>query len=213
MRLKDLLNYIDRSTTSGATFDELKNEFNEEDPDEIKRLVNAALDLNEIKRDGKGRGTKYYGINFDIVKIKTEAATISHNNDSKFIDGQINVSKCLNVKEKIQVILASDHHLSQPSRLSYRETIEGGENGKELHDFILGGVRDIDIGLHFDRIFGKNVIYSKQVKNIYNSIWIGNINNTWIIKKIFNGLVDQPDVKEFDNFSDMEKCLKTLTGK
>lgn len=212
MRLRDLLNYVDTCNTGGATFDEIKQEFGDADPEDISRLLSSALDLNEIKKDGKGRGVRYYGINYDIVKIKNEAM-VPHVDTSKFIDGHINVSKCATVKEKIQTILDSEHKLSKPVKFSYRERITGNENGKELHDFILTGVRDIDIGLHYDFKTGKNVVYAKTERTIYNSMWIGCIDGLWTIKQIFNGLNDRPDIREFQTFVEFEKCLRTLLTK
>jgi len=212
VRLRDLLNYIDARNTGGATFDEIKQEFGDVEPDDISRLLSSALDLSEIKKDGKGRGVRYYGINYDIVKIKNDGFVPQVDN-AKFIDGHINVSKCATVKEKIRTILASDHKLSKPFKFTYREKISGNENGKELHDFIISGIRDIDVGVHFDFKTQKNVQYCATERCVYNSLWIGCIDGLWTIKMIFNGMTDRPDIREFDNFVEFEKCLRTLLTK
>ena len=111
MRLRNLLDYLDSRTTNGASFDELKNKFDDVESEDIQRLVKSALDLSEIKKDGQGRGVRYYGINFDIVRIKNEAARPLTNEGNK-VDGAIDISKCSNTKEKIQTVLASTHCLA-----------------------------------------------------------------------------------------------------
>ncbi len=209
MRLRDLLNFIDKSTTSGMSFDDIKNEFTDVESEDLKRLLKSALDLNEIKQNGKGRGTKYYGINHEIVIIRSEGVN-RPTNDAKKVDGAIDISKCANTKEKIQTVLSSSHCLSQPIKFSYREKIAFTENGKELHDFILTGVKDIDVGIFYDRKCKENAIYTNKEKNTYNSLWIGNIEGTWTIKKIFNGMANTPEIREFESYNELEKCLRTL---
>ena len=206
MRLRDILNYIERSTNNGATLDEMQEAFPGEDFDDIKRLVKSALDLSEIKQTGK----RYYGLKYHIIKIKTDPIA-SVAKTAKLIDGAIDVSKCCGTKEQIATILASDHKLTKPHRFSYREKIEGRVLGRDLFDFIHAGIKDTDIGIHHDKTIGKNKMYTKVEKTVFNSLWIGFEENSWVIKKIFNGLTTES--VQYPNFAEMEKRLRTLTNK
>ena len=212
MRLRDLTNYLDSVSSSGATFDELKNRFEETDPEDLKRICHAAIDLDEVKTDGKGRGLRYYGINYEIVKI-TNGDTVRRIDTNKFIDGKIDVSDCLNTKEKIQKILASEHPLSGPILLSYRENISDISTNRELKDFIKNGVKDCDVRLYYDPKKKQNIVYSKNERVRHNSLWLGIVDNKYIVRKHFNDSQDQPEVREFDKYEEFEKLVRTLLPK
>ena len=212
MHVFELIRFIERFESSGVTFDEIKHNYYDNDPEEIKQLIQSGLDLQELHKSGQGRGTRYYGIKFQIVEIRPDGGVIKVDTN-KFIDGAIDVSKCVTAKEKIKVILESNHPLSQPITLSYREHLLDKSTNKELRDFVNDGMMDVDTRLIYDNLKKKNIIYSQKSKPRYNSIWLGKIDGKITIKKMYGGSEHLPEVKEFENYSEFEKYIRTLLGK
>lgn len=206
MRLSDLLNSLTKRGTIGASVDDLRNEFGDDNLDDIKRLVQAAMDLQEIKKDGKGRGVKYYLI--DVVIPEHQNGIVRKISQENLIEGVIDVTGCV-TKEKIERILASEHKLQQVHMFGYRRKIENQMYNKELYDHINTGVIDVEIKVA--NIKNKNTIISKKENFLNNKLVISrNTDGQWEITKIFFECPDRPEIKTFSSYSDFEKCLKTL---
>lgn len=206
MRLNDILTFLNKKGTAGATLDEFKNELGDEDMDTMKRLLNAGMDLGEIKKDGKGRGLKYYGIDFEIVKIIVGPKQ-KHGN----LVEEIDVTECKTVREKILKVLASDYKLKGLHKFSYREKLEDKELNRDLYDFIHKGALDIDVNVACK---DKNYIVSKPTKLVSNKLVIQRTNlNEWTISKHFFECLDRPEVTTFTKYEEFEKCLRTLLSR
>ena len=132
MKLKDVTTFLDKKNTSGATLDELKNELGDEDMDTLHRLLQAGMDWGDIKKDGKGRGLRYYDSKYEIVKILPIVARQKHVNRVEDID----ISNCLTVKDRIATVLASSFRLTQLHKFSYRDKLNEPEINRNLYDFI-----------------------------------------------------------------------------
>ena len=211
MRFHDLISFIEKSENSGLTFDDIKSNFSDVENDMLKQFIQSGLDLKELHKNGKGRGTRYYSTKFEIVEIFPDIVAKVDNN--KCIDGAIDVSKCANVKEKVDVILKSDHPLSRPINFSYRERILDKLSNRELRDFVLDGIADVDVRLTYNMTDKKNYVYSKQVKPHYNGIWIGIVDKKLMVKKMFGNSEHLPMIMTFENYQDFEKYLRTLLSK
>jgi len=208
MRLSDLLNSLTKRGKSGASIDDLRNEFGDDHLDDVKRLVQAALDLEEIKKNGKGRGVKYYIVNIEIPQhiITTKKVSEEH-----LIEGVIDVSKCTTL-EKIERIKNSEHKLQSVHTFSYRLKLENQGCGNELSDFINAGVIDVDVKLA--NVKGKNVIISTKKKHLNNKLLVfKETDGNWAITKIFFECPERPETQTFSSQAEFEKCLKTLSRK
>lgn len=209
MKLKNILDFLHKKNTAGATLDELKNEFGDENIDDMKRLLQAGIDLCEIKKDGQGRGLRYYNSQFEIIKI-TGIVRQKHGN---FVE-EIDVTNCKTIKEKIIKVLESPFKLTQLHTFSYREKINDKELNRDLYDFIHQGAIDIDLNIAHDLHKHKNYIVSKNTKLINNKISITRINeNTWTITKHFYECPDRPEIITFTKYEEFEKCLRSLLSK
>jgi len=211
MRLFDILSFIEHRGSNGASLDEIKANFSNDNDEleEIKRLIQSGLDLNELHKNGKARGVRYYSIKYPIIQICGNELSTKVN-DNKFIDGAIDVSKCVSTKEKIKIVLESTHPLSKPISLTYRESLLEKFSNRELRDFCSDGMVDTDVRIIYDNLKKKNYIYSQKEKIHYNSIWFGKIEGTLTIKKMYGGSEHLPEVKEFVNWEEFEKHLRTL---
>jgi phage anti-repressor protein len=212
LRLKQIISYLQHQGSSGATLDELKSEFHDEEIEDIKRLINAACDLGEVKKDGKGRGIRYYLVDVEIVKI-TNSDCKRNSTESKFIEN-IDVTDCLTTKQKVEKVLSSNEQLVNLHYFEYREKINDTEIGKELYDFMHHGVADVSISVCHSLAHKKNIIYSKNERILNNKIIIQRSGkNGWqVIKQNFE-CPDRPETQEFSSWAELEKCLKTLLSK
>lgn len=207
-KLSDILNYLGNCKGSGATFDDLKHKFDKEEKEEIKRLLEAGLLLQEIKTDGKGRGLRYYLIDSDIVKILPDAP--QKNNLKNSIEG-IDVSDCLTTQDKIKKIQASDIPLAGIVPFEFNQKLfDDKEYGKELYDFIHDGTKYVDVKLHNNPKNKKNEIFYKKVRETGNSVTIKYKDGEWLIVKTHCACIDRPEVKSYTSYTEFEKCLKTL---
>lgn len=209
MKVYDLVHFIEGKTSSGATLDELKSHFDETDHEDLKRMVNAAVDMDMLKKDGKGRGLRYYGFNYEIVKITNIGSPYVNLDNKNLIDGAIDVSDCLTVKDKIRKVLASDHPLSRPITLTYREKLQDKESARIIN-FIRDGYRDVDVKITYEPLKKANVIYSKWEKVYNNTIWIGIEEGQYVIKLQVGGNPNQPEIMKFKEWAEFEKCVKNF---
>lgn len=209
MKIMHLIEFVNSNKGYGVSYDYIKNKFAEEDEEDIKRLISAALDLAYIKKAGKGRGVKYYGIEFDII-----AEAPKNENVNTFIDGAIDVSNCLTTKEKIKAVLESTHPLSRPVSFEYRENLLEKTTNRELRDYINDGIADVNVKIIYDNIKKKNYIYSQQNKKKYNQIMIGkNKDGILTVTRIMDGSQSYKEEKTFDDWISLEKYLRTLLPK
>lgn len=208
MKIMHLIEFVNSNKGYGVSYDYIKNKFVEENEEDIKRLISAALDLAYIKKSGKGRGVKYYGMEFDII-----ADAPKNENVNTYIDGAIDVSKCLTTKEKIKTVLESTHPLSRPVSFEYRENLLEKTTNRELRDYINDGIADVSVKIIYDNVKKKNYIYSKNKKSKYNQIVIGKNNDGVLtITKYIEGNAYK-DTLTFDDWASFEKYLRTLLPK
>ena len=216
MKLLQLVGFINSFEGYGVTYEYIKNNLKEPyeknvDEEDLKRLISSALDLSYIKKHGQGRGLKYYGLQFEIVDL---TKTVKKVDNAKLIDGAIDVSQCATAKEKVKVILESNHPLSQPLVFSYRERLLEKTTNRELRDYINDGINDVDVKVIYDNLKKKNYIYSKQNKKKYNQIMIGkNEDGILTVTKIMDGSQSYKEEKTFDDWNSFEKYLRTLLPK
>lgn len=204
MKYRDLISCIQKAGNGGISIDDLKAHFGEDCKDDISRLIEAGLNLQEIKKEGKGRGTRYYDVNVEIVKITVDGPERCSGN----MVGGIDVSGCQTVKQKIQTILNSQTPLTGMVELGYRESVLEHETGKELIDFIKDGSRFVDIGMMHDK--GKNVVYKKSERVRGNKLSIYRKDNKWILEKTFHDCLERPEITEYSKYEELEKVLRTL---
>lgn len=208
MKLLDLLTSLSKRGMAGATIEELRNEFGDDQLDDIRRLAQAALDLNETKKDGKGRGTRYYLLD-TIIPQKTNGSKKVCEED--FIEGVIDVTKCTTL-EKIKRVLESDHKLQYIYTFEYRKKLENQTYNRELYDFINCGVVDVEVKVA--NVKGKNIIISKHEKHLNNKLLIfKESDGDWAITKIFYECPERPETQTFSSQMEFEKCLRTLNQK
>jgi hypothetical protein len=205
MRLADLLKSLGKHGTSGASVDDLRNEFGDDNLNDIKRLVNAALDLQEVKKGGKGRGVKYYLINIEIPNHPTGVKKLSEEN---LLEGVIDISGCT-TKEKIERILSSEHKLKEVHTFEYRQKVENQLYKKDLYDHINTGIIDVEIKIA--NVKGKNIIIGKNKRYLSNKVTISKeTDGQWTVVKTFFECPDRPEILKFELYNEFEKCLKTL---
>jgi hypothetical protein len=205
MRLADLLKSLGKHGTSGASVDDLRNEFGDDNLNDIKRLVNAALDLQEVKKGGKGRGVKYYLINIEIPNHPTGVKKLSEEN---LLEGVIDISGCT-TKEKIERILSSEHKLKEVHTFEYRQKVENQLYKKDLYDHINTGIIDVEIKIA--NVKGKNIIIGKNKRYLSNKVTISKeTDGQWTVVKTFFECPDRPEILKFESYNEFEKCLKTL---
>lgn len=210
MKLGNIVTFLDRKNISGATLDVLKNEFGDEDMEALKRLLQAGIDLGYIKKDGQGRGLRYYDAKYEIVKITPNIVRQKHENYVEDID----ISMCRSVKERIATVLASPFRLTQLHKFSYREKKEERELNRSLYDFLHKGALDIDVNIAYDLKQRANVIVSEQSKLVNNKLSITRTNeNIWTITKHFYDCPDRPEILSFTKYEEFEKCLRSLLSK
>lgn len=216
MKLLHLVRFINSFKGYGVTYEYIKNNLKEPcekniEEEDLKRLISSALDLNYIKKYGRGRGLKYYDAEFEIVDTTKSVKKVD---DTKLVDGVINVSKCATAKEKVKVVLESNHPLSQPLVFSYRERLLDKTTNRELRDFINDGINDVDVKVAYNSLKKKNYIYSQQNKKKYNQIMIGkNKDGILTVTRIMDGSQSYKEEKTFDDWISLEKYLRTLLPK
>lgn len=207
MRLRDILNYLHTCKNSGASFDDFKRQFEEADKEDIKRLLESAIDLGDVKTDGKGRGLRYYSSEYEIVKITND--TPKENSAKKIIQG-IDLSDCLTTQDKARKIIESDIALTGIVSLEYKQKLFDKEFNRELYDFIHDGAKYIDIKLHHNPKTGKNEIFYKKVKEVGNALTIRYKEGEWQIIKTDHACPERPETKSFTDYGEFEKCVRTL---
>lgn len=214
LRLRDILNVLTRKGNAGATLDDFRNEFGDDEMDDIKRLIQAALDLQEIQKEGKSRGIRYYLIDVQIPEHKVRVGGVRKVSVENFIEGVIDVSGITSVKEKVDKILESDHKLQELHRFSYRRKIDKPLYGKELYDYINHSVVDVDILVGYDVKKKKNAILSCKEKISANKLIIcREPDGQYAIIKIHLECPDRPEIQRFTLISEFEKCLRTIVQK
>lgn len=214
LRLRDILNVLTRKGNAGASVDDFRNEYGDEEIEEIKRLLQAAQDLNEIKKAGKGRGVRYYLVDVEIPEHTTRVSNVRKVSVENFIEGVIDVSGITSVKEKIDKILESDHKLEGLHRFSYRRKSDKPLYGKELYDYINHSVVDVDILVGYDVKKKKNAILSCKEKISANKLIIcREADGQYAIVKIHLECPDRPEIQRFTLISEFEKCLRTIVQK
>ena len=215
MKRRDMLNYIISSQGSGVSFGDISRRFEDEETGDIQRLLEALVLDSEVKKDGKGRGTKYYHIDVEIIKIiETTNGVIKIADPSILIDGIIDVSHCNTTQEKIDAVLQSDKPLNNPCSFEYRKKIFPNQSFSELKQFLLGGVEDVCVKIIYDNLKRKNIIYSTKSKKNHNSIFITlNNNNEIEMHRLINGSFSNPEKTVFTKYEEFEKCIKTLIAK
>lgn len=212
-KLGVFLSYINKCGGNGATHKEIKKFFNTVDESEIDRIIEAAMLLGDIKKNGKGSGVRYYGKDVNIIEIDKTANTLCLDSSKRtFIDGVIDVSDCTG-KDKIKRVLESDHPLSTPILLDYYTDTSEKAIGRELHDFINTKLTRTEVRLMYDSATKKNKIYFKKDIQKTNSVWVGFEDDQFTIKKYRYASPDNPEVKKFDTIEEMNKCLRTFQVK
>lgn len=207
MRLREILNYLDICKNSGASFDEFKREFEESNKDDIKRLLDAAIDMGDVKTDGKGRGLRYYSSEYEIVKIIPD--TPKENANKKNIQG-IDLSDCITSLDKIKKILASDIPLTDIVSFEYKQKLSEKEFGRELYDFLHDGAKYTDVKLRYNKKENKNEIFYKKVKEVGNALTIKYKEGEWLIIKTDHACPERPETTSYTNYMEFEKCVRTL---
>lgn len=212
MKRRDMLNYIVSSNGNGVSFSDISRKFENEETGDIQRLLEALMLDNEIKKDGKGRGTRYYYIDAEIVKIfESSTGVVAIADPATLIDGIIDVSHCATVQEKIDAVLQSTEKLQNPCSFEYRKKIIIDQSFGALKKFLLGGVEDVCVKIIYDNLKRKNVIYSKKSKKQHNAIFITlNEKDEIELCKLINGSFSSPEKSVFNKYEEFEKCLKTL---
>ena len=205
MRYRDVVSYVEDCKTSGASMDDLKARFDGQDTEEINRLLQSAMDNGEIKKDGKGRGTRYYDSRVEIVKIMP---TAEPKYDGNYV-ANIDVKGCNTTREKIEKILASDTPLARLVTLGFKESMLEKPTGKDLLDFVKDGSRYKEFGLMHDNSKKKNVIYKKSVRSKGNKVTFYRDDDKWYLEKWYPDC-PRPDVTEFNKWEDLQKCLSQL---
>lgn len=214
LRLRDILNVLARKGNAGASLDDFRNEFGDEEMEDVKRLVQAAQDLQEIKKDGKSRGVRYYLIDVEIPERKIKVGGIRKVLEENFIEGVIDISGLVTVKEKVDKILESDHKLEGIHQFSYRKKIDQALYGKELYDHINHCVVDVDVFVGYDTKKKKNAIIAHKEKVLNNKLIISREQDgQFAIVKIHLECPDRPEIARFSLKSEFEKCLKTIIPK
>lgn len=214
LRLRDILNTLTRKGNAGANIEDFRNEFGDEEMDDIKRLLQAALDLQEIKKEGKSRGVRYYSIDVEVPQIKSSKLGTRKASEENFIEGIIDVSNCVTVKEKVEKIEASEHKLNDIHLFSYRKKIEKPLLGRDLYDHINHGIIDVDVTVGYDPKKKKNGILTHKERILNNKLIISREQDgQYVISKIHLECPDRPEILKFSLQSDFEKCLKTLQPK
>jgi hypothetical protein len=214
LRLRDILNVLTRKGNAGATVDDFRNEYGNEEIEDIKRLLQAAQDLNEIKKDGKGRGVRYYLTNVQIPEHKIRVGNVRKVSEENFIEGVIDVSGITSVKEKIDKIIESDYKLQELHRFTYRKKLDKPLYGKELYDHINHSVVDIDVTIGYDIKKKKNaILYSKEKISSNKLIICREPDGQYAIVKIHLECPDRPEIQRFTLMSEFEKCLRTIVQK
>ena len=214
LRLRDILNVLTRKGNAGATVDDFRNEYGDEEIEEIKRLLQAAQDLNEIKKDGKGRGVRYYLIDVQIPEHKVRVGGVRKVSEENFIEGVIDVSGITSVKEKVDKIIESDHKLQELHRFTYRRKLDKPLYGRELYDYINHSVVDVDIMVGYDIKKKKNAILCSKEKISSNKLIISREpDGRYAIVKIHLECPDRPEIQRFTLISEFEKCLRTIVQK
>ena len=149
MRVKQLTEYLKQRGGYGASLTDIQAHF-EAEGDEAKRVIESAINLDEVKKAGKGRGVKYYLAEVDIIETKdTNNNGVVEGNEAASISG-IDLTGCITTKDKIKRIMNSDKPLTQLIELSYTEDLLDKETGRKLVDFIKGGYKLITVGLMFN---------------------------------------------------------------
>ena len=213
-KLGVFLSYINKCNGNGATHKEIKNYFKTVDEAEIDRIIESAMLLGDIKKNGKGSGVRYYGKDVKIIEVQKDSNELCVDSSKKvFIDGAIDVSDCTSGKEKIKKILESNHQLSRPIMIDYYTDTSIPAIGKELYDFINTKLTRTEVRIFYDTATSKNKIYLIKEIQKTNSVWIGFEDNQYTIKKYSYSSPDNPEVKKFDTIEEMGKCLRTLTAK
>jgi hypothetical protein len=214
LRLRDILNVLTRKGNAGATVDDFRNEYGNEEIEDIKRLLQAAQDLNEIKKDGKGRGVRYYLIDVQIPEHKVRVGGVRKISEENFIEGVIDVSGITSVKEKIDKIIESDHKLQEIHRFTYRKKLDKPLYGRELYDYINHSVVDVDVMVGYDIKKKKNaILYSKEKISSNKLIISREPDGRYAIVKIHLECPDRPEIQRFTLISEFEKCLRTIVQK
>lgn len=211
LRLSNILNSLTRRGNAGASVDDFRNEFGDEELDDIKRLVQAALDLTEIKKDGKGRGVRYYIADIEIPQFKKATTGVRKISEDLFLEGVIDLNGCTTVKEKIARIEASEHKLTGLHYFFYREKLHNGLLGRDLLDHVRHSVLDVDVTIAHDAKKKKNVVITTRHKVLSNKLIINREpDGQYTIIKIHLECPDRPEIVRFTLYSEFEKCLKTL---
>ena len=202
MKIKDLEKFL-HNRSYGASFEEIRNEFNVED-EEIKRIVNSAKDLEKIKQSGKGRGTRYFHVEVEIPE-RNESSSLDENRNEI---GGIDLTDCKTEKDKIKRILESSKPLPSPITISYQENLLDKPSGKKLADFIRDGIKLVEIGLYYDLSKKSNVIYKKQERVLANQISIQREGNEFIVKKVYRKNSTYPEIESFPDYEELREYLR-----
>lgn len=212
-KLGIFLSYINKCGGNGATHKEIKSFFNTVEETEIDRIIEAAMLLNEVKKNGRGSGVRYYGKDVKIIEIDKTINTLCVDSTKRtFIDGVIDVSDCTG-KEKIERVLESNHRLSMPISLDYYTDTSVKAIGRELYDFVNTKLTRTEVRIMYDSATKKNKIYFKKDIQKTNFVWVGFEDNQFTVKKYRYASPDNPEVKKFDTVEEMNKCLRTFLVK
>ena len=210
MRVKQLTEYLKQRGGYGASLTDIQAHF-EAEGDEAKRVIESAINLDEVKKAGKGRGVKYYLAEVDIIETKdTNNNGVVEGNEAASISG-IDLTGCITTKDKIKRIMNSDKPLTQLIELSYTEDLLDKETGRKLVDFIKGGYKLVTVGLMFNNQEKKNVIYKKQERIRANQIQFGRDENgrAFFLKKVDARNPSYPEIEAFDDYEELREYLRS----
>lgn len=195
MNVQKIVDFVNaKGTETGFSIEDLCRAFPSTDKDDVRRLANAAYDMGDIHREGVGRGLRYGKIGVELIKReKIEKPAIIK----------------LTSKEQIKEILESANPLNEPVEFNFSEREALGTSGKELRDFLEGGLSVHKIKLIYDSIKKKNIKYSEKIEYTYNAYEVKKLNSEYMIIFKEAGISHQYfKTKEFKNVNALNDYLK-----
>lgn len=183
--LSDLLDFVKTRLPEGATFGEIQGYLEVSDKEELRNLINEAMNKNYLTKTGEKRGTRY-------LVIEGGGKPSDSNEDAPIVAG------------KALEIYLNDPTPIHGAVITHIENIENFKKPKNLCEFIQNGRKIISYLISYDHEQKKNIIAEKTELTRMNYFAIRN-NDT--IEK-FDQYTNTKEILSYPDYEELREDLR-----
>ena len=194
MKLSDVINFL-KTQKYGSTMLEIKQAFIMEDPENVQRLVDSGMNLDNITSDGKGRGLRYYAYDMEIIRKPTTGSIIREETKRGI--------------ERVKEILSSETPVPSLTEVIWSEKGLFDENS--IKGFLQNHIEHNTVKIMHDKLKNRNIVYSHQKKKHYNTIKLTRTDEGFELIKVNGATPTYEDKMTFKNIEELAKFLKRIS--